>query len=1788
MIKLTIAGNRSRIVLVFMLLMLSGSALAQITGPGSQTTASAPNYECFNDGYYLFATPVWTLSPASAGTVQSVTVLPDHYTSRASIQWLQAGTVTVTCTYGSYFTETTTVVVTCASLPAVPSSVTISAPICGTSGAATLAAVPGAGGNNIKWYSVATGGTALANVLSYTTQTLSAPTNYYASSTSAGGTCESSSRASVEVAINPAVAVPTFKVDDTRCGPGTVAISATPASPATSIRWYTSDIGGDILATGATYSANLTAGNVNYYAASYNPLTGCASTARLAVTGTANDIPDAPATTGSYAFGSGNITLDATLNRFTKKSFGPFVFQDPTSHEVRWYSNGANADANLPVLATGNSYTTPLINTTATYYVRARNTVTGCLSEKAPAIAYIYPILPKQSVKTEIIRVSGKKQDIDLIGLTDSQKSVGITYIDGLGRVSQQVAIKASTDGKDIVQPVEYDVLGRVTKQYLPYADNTSETFRSGYQADQYNFYQNEAKVAHDAYPYSKSVYENSPLGRLVEQTNAGQAFQPGSGHTGQIVYGFNTGATASEAEEVRKFNPDGTSSGFYAANTLSRTETIDADGNKVITFTSPAGKTLAVKQQFNASQYLETYYIYDDLGQLKFTIQPEGVLKFKTNGWDFSTTTTPSFRDQYAFQYVYDTRRRVIETRVPGKGWTYTVYNQLNQPVLTQDQQLRETNQWMFMKYDRAGRVVITGLYTDATNPTRATLQQTMDQKTYTTEKYFETRNASGTHKYTNDAFPITGTEVHDVMYYDTYDFDSYATYTPASLVDEETQGPSAGKLTGSKTLILGTATWLKKFVYYDVQGRVIQVRSNNHLNATPDNLTSTSYDFEKVLQTKTYHNSGTPGVTEVLNTYEYYNQGSVKRVKQKNNSAAEQLVVQYEYNPLGQVVDKKLHGTGTPGSETFLQSVDYRYTLNGQLASINNATLDASTTANDETTDYFGMELLYNTTESNLSTSQRYNGMVSAIKWKGPGPTGSNGQRSYAFGYDKSGKLENAAYAVKNGSDWNHETGAQDEVMSYDRNGNIKTLTRKQRKHQLTGITGSYTNEQIDNLTYTYTGTNVNRLDVVNDAATTPAPGFTNGNTSGSDYGYDNSGNVTSDLNKGITSIVYNFLGKPTQVNFTGGKKIEYTYDAGGNKLTQKLYQGTTLQTTTHYANGFVYEAAGTGSPVLSFFGSPEGRVVKTGSTLTYEYSIADHQGNTRVVFTSSAPAITAPETNFEDNTAGFLNFPSGGTISTEEFFDHTDPGTTNKKSTRLNGGYNSHVGVAKTFKVYPGDKIKAEAFVKYEELPQNPVANSLAGYATMLTGAFWVSPPSGEALKAYNSLNSYGGAVAAGTAHTSDPDDPGAPKAFVTIIFFDKNYNYLDASWKQVAAGFDQDPSFINKDAFDHVIKEVVAKEEGYAYVFISNENPTFINVYFDDVKFTHTPSNVIQYNEYYPFGLQTSTSWTREYTKDNNYLYNAANELNKTSGWYEMFYRGYDPAIGRMLQVDPYATMYASHTTYNYAVNNPVMMNDPSGGEAQGQYAEFWNMLLEVTSSLAKEDGWNGFRWSRDDGFNLLSDDEANAFVEDYKNKFGNNMLLVQIDLENPLQKKEAYIKAVQNLRLYMEAKNVHVLARISFSSEIISRSDFFKKYSSQSIYVVAASEDELNQVTIDMEKGGWERLWGDTGGDFSGYGGVAATDDQNIIINLDWAEEVHIIQGSYRTFPNIPDDGYGNCSLGVTSRLTDMILHEVLHITYVESHQGQNGTILQSGPTYLNAPVTPAMINSLRAFFNSKP
>ncbi len=133
----------------------------------------------------------------------------------------------------------------------------------------------------------------------------------------------------------------------------------------------------------------------------------------------------------------------------------------------------------------------------------------------------------------------------------------------------------------------------------------------------------------------------------------------------------------------------------------------------------------------------------------------------------------------------------------------------------------------------------------------------------------------------------------------------------------------------------------------------------------------------------------------------------------------------------------------------------------------------------------------------------------------------------------------------------------------------------------------------------------------------------------------------------------------------------------------------------------------------------------------------------------------------------------------------------------------------------------------------------------------------------------------------------------------------------------------------------------------------------NIY--DFNVTHTKTNIVQYNEYYPFGHQTQNSWTREGATGNNFLANGGTEFNATSNLYDLDYRNYDPVLGRMNGVDPMATKYASLTPYNYSFNDPVSFTDPNGADPSGYYQGAEPIFEEYTSWMYNP----GYGWLQDD-------------------------------------------------------------------------------------------------------------------------------------------------------------------------------------------------------------------------------
>ncbi|MFN4909220.1 MAG: RHS repeat domain-containing protein, partial [Bacteroidota bacterium] len=107
------------------------------------------------------------------------------------------------------------------------------------------------------------------------------------------------------------------------------------------------------------------------------------------------------------------------------------------------------------------------------------------------------------------------------------------------------------------------------------------------------------------------------------------------------------------------------------------------------------------------------------------------------------------------------------------------------------------------------------------------------------------------------------------------------------------------------------------------------------------------------------------------------------------------------------------------------------------------------------------------------------------------------------------------------------------------------------------------------MDSLLYTYQP-NRNRLTHVDD------PGGVAGNHSydvddqqADNYTYDAAGNLISDKQEGITSIEWTPSNKIRSITKGSTSKLEYTYDAMGNRVVKRFYKpANTLKHTTWYA--------------------------------------------------------------------------------------------------------------------------------------------------------------------------------------------------------------------------------------------------------------------------------------------------------------------------------------------------------------------------------------------------------------------------------------------------------------------------------------------------------------------------------------------------------------------------------------------------------------------------------------------
>ncbi|TWR25233.1 gliding motility-associated C-terminal domain-containing protein [Mucilaginibacter pallidiroseus] len=240
--------------------------------------------------------------------------------------------------------------------PAQPTVVLANVQVCANSPAVVQVQNPEAG-VTYRWYTAATGGTAVFTGANFTTPAITANTNYYVEASGASGCTNNGGRTVVSVTVNSSINAPTLSATNTQvCAGGTATINVANPVAGVTYNWYTAATGGTSVFTGSTYTITNLSANVSYYVeASSN---GCVSATRTRTDITVQPVPAPPqidvAIGGSLSVCAGD---QATI-----------TIANPDANLVyRWY----DAPVNGNLLFVGAEFTTSEMISTTTYYVEA-------------------------------------------------------------------------------------------------------------------------------------------------------------------------------------------------------------------------------------------------------------------------------------------------------------------------------------------------------------------------------------------------------------------------------------------------------------------------------------------------------------------------------------------------------------------------------------------------------------------------------------------------------------------------------------------------------------------------------------------------------------------------------------------------------------------------------------------------------------------------------------------------------------------------------------------------------------------------------------------------------------------------------------------------------------------------------------------------------------------------------------------------------------------------------------------------------------------------------------------------------------------------------------------------------------------------------------------------------------------------------------------------------------------------------------------------------------------------
>jgi hypothetical protein len=623
--------------------------------------------------------------------------------------------------------------------------------------------------------------------------------------------------------------------------------------------------------------------------------------------------------------------------------------------------------------------------------------------------------------------------------------------------------------------------------------------------------------------------------------------------------------------------------------------------------------KTESLTMSQKISEYQYTLYYYDQAGNLIKTVPPAGVVRSYNPTWISQVRTARANgtallpAHTLVTNYRYNTLNLAMAQQTPDAGISDFWYDRLGRLVLSQNaKQLAEGTNYSYTLYDAIGRItevgqINTGVGAVTTNTTKVPASWAA----------WLASNATNRYQITNTVYDVAGPGI----------ISPWLIQNPSTLRNRVSYSTITPGQKGS-TPVYGT------YYNYDIAGNVSSLLqdygASSVMGTSGQEYKRVDYNFDLISGkvNSVGYQLGKPDA--FMHYYQYDAENRLTDVYSSADSVTVEHEAHYTYYAHGPLA-RALIGANQ------VQGIDYAYTLQGWLKSVNSTTLNPVNDMGQDGNianqaqqyigqDAYGYSLQYFEGDYNpiiggsflsgaktaLGTAYKglYNGNISSMAVN----IGVlNNPKLYNYEYDQLNRI--TGMVTFNGTNtglnlWSGtlpSTTDYQETASYDPNGNIQTYVRN-------GYSG--VNTQMDNLTYHYNA-GTNKLNYIVDAVASGNYPNDLDNQSTNNYTYDAAGNLLTDQLAGVTAnMTWSVYGKLLTVS---SKSLSYQYDAAGNRIGK-----TSGSTSTWYvrdAQGNVLSVyTGTGMPLSEqhLYGSSRLGMINGASTIAGTSQFLDNLGS------------------------------------------------------------------------------------------------------------------------------------------------------------------------------------------------------------------------------------------------------------------------------------------------------------------------------------------------------------------------------------------------------------------------------------------------------------------------------------------------------------------------------------------------------------------------------------------------